>query len=651
MSAIAGIMNVNKEILHPSHKKLFLDGFQQFPSSSKETWQGDNMFLYCHHQCITPESIGEQLPYHDYERQLVITADAILDNRDELIVKLNISKKYEKLITDSKLILLAYDKWKDECPKHLLGDFAFMIWDEKEQKLFGARDFSGARTLYYFNNPEHFAFSTIIEPLFTLPYVNKQLNEEWLAEFLAIPTMVESVSMETTVYKNVMQLPPSHSITVQNGKVSISRYLTLEVNEPLRFGSNDEYEEAFREVLQRAVKERLRTHGKVGSHLSGGLDSGSVVSFAAQELKKKGQKLHTFSYIPEDSFEDWTPYYYQADERPYVKETVRHVGNIKDHYLDFAGKSPLSEIDDFLDIMEMPYKFFENAYWLNGINEYAQKQGVKVLLNGARGNHSISWGSWNMTMNYYGNLLKKLKWIQLNSELNFYCRNFRTGKRVMLPQVVKKAFPNAINMFQKQISTPYQFPAFIEPSFANRTKVYEKLKAYDDIGLHGGTVNNLQEYRMKYYQQLYPWNKSGTANTKLSLRYGMWDRDPTNDLSVIKFCLAVPEEQYVVGGLERSLIRRSMKGWLPEKVRLNQVVRGIQGADTIHRMSSQWKNFIHELESTVHNPIITEFIDKNVIKQSIERIKAEPKPELVFDDDFKILTRTLIVSRFIKQFH
>ena len=126
---------------------------------------------------------------------------------------------------------------------------------------------------------------------------------------------------------------------------------------------------------------------------------------------------------------DWTSKYYIADERPFIKETVNHVGNIHDQYLNFAGKeSSFDEIDDFLSIMEMPYKFFENSYWLKGISEAAQKDGVKILLNGARGNHSISWGSYQLNVEYYASLFKKLKWINLYNELDLYCKNYKYRK-------------------------------------------------------------------------------------------------------------------------------------------------------------------------------------------------------------------------------
>lgn len=647
MSAIIGIHHFH---LEPIATKQITDLFKplrHYPADDVSTWIHNGIFLGCHAQWITPESINEKLPFYDNHRQLAITADAIIDNRDELFAKLQVNKGRSKMIPDSQLILLAYDKWGEEAPKHLIGDFAFMIWDERKQLLFGARDFSGARTLYVYHDQQRVAFSTTIEPLFTLPYVKKILNEEWLAEFLAIPTMVEAVDPFSTVYQSIHQIPPSHSMTVKNGRVTFLRYLTIEADEFTR-GSNEEYEEAFRDVLQQSVKSRLRTRGQVGSHLSGGLDSGTVVSLAAKALQKEQKSLHTFSYIPENSFIDWTHPYYLPDERPFIKETVNYVGNITDHYLNFEGKSPLSEVDDFLELMEMPYKFFENSFWLKGIMEAAHQRGINVLLNGARGNHSISWGSWNLTMEYYASLFKKLKWVTLFQQLDDYTKHFQTGKSNMLPIIVQKAFPAITRLRSKHVQEDYRFQAFIHPSLARKTKVYEKLQ---EFGMHmaGGSIDNLAEYRRMYYQQLYPWNKSGVVGTKLSLRYSLWDRDPTNDLRVINFCLSIPEEQYVLNGLERSLIRRATKDLLPHKVRLNQHSRGIQGADVIHRMAPNWKLFIDELHQLSQDERVAKVLDIDVIKSAISKIGDQPESEIVFADEFKILTRSLIVYRFLKK--
>ncbi|MDQ0256588.1 asparagine synthase (glutamine-hydrolyzing) [Evansella vedderi] len=647
MSAIAGLLHLNQEPIPPEQIHNLMKCFLQFPADDIRTWENESIFLGCHTQWITPESVGEVLPFYDYERQLAITADAIIDNRDELFQKLQVERKLRKAISDSKLILLAYAKWGEESPKHLIGDFAFMIWDEKERKLFGARDFSGARTLYYHSNNEKFAFSTTLQPFFQLPYVPKVLNENWIAEFLAIPAMFEAVDMTSTVYQTINQVPPAHSIKVVHGKVTLSQYCQVTASSKIRLKTNAEYEEAFQEVFERAVEDRIRTYGKVGSHLSGGLDSGTVVSFTAKALREKNKCLHTYSYIPVKDFVDWTPDQFITDESPYIKETVNHVGNIKDQYLSFEGKSPLDEVDHFLDMMEMPYKFFENSFWINGIYEKAHNDGLKIILNGARGNHSISHGSWTLTYNYYAELLKKLKWIRLYNELDIYCKSYRTGKKVMLPFVSKRVLASL--RWNTNVKGDYHFTSFINPDLARRTNVIDKLKAYGvDVTGRGG--EDPSDFRRKHFKQLYSWNKSGTAGTKLSLRYSLWERDPTNDLRVIRFCLSIPEEQFACSGLERSLIRRATKNLLPDKVRLNQRSRGIQGADVIHRMSSNWSSFISDLEQLPSNVILADLLNMEVIKNAISNFKNGPRQELLFDDDFKILSRSLILSRFLKKF-
>ena len=126
----------------------------------------------------------------------------------------------------------------------------------------------------------------------------------------------ESVDVSSTVYKNIEQIPPSHSIKVKDGRITFSRYSLLKEGEKLKLKSNEEYEEAFRDVFQRAVTDRLRTHHKVGTHLSGGLDSGSVASFAAKALRNENKELHSFSYVPIEGFEDWTHKSRMPDERP-----------------------------------------------------------------------------------------------------------------------------------------------------------------------------------------------------------------------------------------------------------------------------------------------------------------------------------------------
>lgn len=645
MSAIAGIHNINKEPISQAQIESMMKALQHFPADDIQVWNKGNIFLGCHAQWITPESINEQLPFYDYQRQLVITSDAIIDNRHELFQLLQVDKKDQNTIPDSLLILLAYHKWGEDCPKYLIGDFAFMIWDEKRQKIFGARDFSGSRTLYYCWKDQKFSFCTTIEPLLTLPNIKKQLNEIWLAEYLAVAGMIDAVDSSITPYLNINQIPPSHSITVVENGVKLKRYCTFNSREQLRLKSDEEYVEAFQDVFQKAVTSRIRTHLNVGSQLSGGLDSGAVASFAAKAVRKENKKLHTFSYVPSKDFTDFTPKHLLPDERPFINKTVRYIGDVKDHYLDFEGKDSYSEIDDFLEIMEMPYKFFENSFWLKGIFEKAQEETIGVLLSGDRGNFTISWGS---ALDYYALLLKRIKWLRLFQELNQYSQNVGGPRLGRLKVIARVGFP-ALDQFFSQ-REPVKRPMIINPSFAEKTEVFNRFKNYgiDQSGWYSSST--IYEERRKHFEDIFHWNAGNTHRAKLSLRYALWKRDPTNDLRVIRFCMSLPEDQYVQNGLDRALIRRSTEGYLPDKVRLNQRIRGVQSADWVHRMIPRWDSFLNEVKELISDKQINHYINGQVLNEAALKLKNEPLPKYATDRHYKILMRTLIVYRFLKKF-
>lgn len=645
MSAITGIYHFDQEPVSIEHSTCLMKTLQKYPANDIQSWNSGHIFLGCHAQWITPESVGELLPYYDQERQLAITADAIIDNREELFDKLQVERNQRVKMSDSELVLLAYHKWGADSPKFLVGDFAFMIWDEKKQQLFGARDFSGSRTLYYYRNRTRFAFCTVIQPLLSLPYVKRELNEQWLAEYLAITGLVDVVDLTSTVYQNIEQVPPSHSIVITRNQITLTRYSTLTSEEPLRLKSNEEYTEAFQEIFQKAVSSRLRTNRQIGAQLSGGLDSGSVVSFAAKALSLENKRLHTFSYIPPKDFKDFLPKSSVADESPYIQSTVRHVGGIKDHYLDFEGRNSLSDVQELLDTMEMPYKFFENSFWLKGIFEKAHEEDVGILLSGARGNLTISWGS---AIDYYAVLLKKLKWVRLAQELHHYSHIAGGSRYRRLPLIARVAFPFIERLFPS--SAPYQLPVLINSDFAQRTDVFSRLKEYgmDRTGWY--TSTDLFELKNKHFADLFTWNATNTFSTKFSLRYSLWKRDPTNDIRVVRFCLSVPENQYVQNGQDRSLIRRSTEALLPDKVRLNQRVRGVQGSDWVHRMIPQWSAFTEEAQQLSTNKRALEFLDGQVVRSALLKIREGVRPELAFDKDYRILMRSLIVGRFINSF-
>lgn len=647
MSAIAGIYHSDNSSIPVEDFTKMMDNLAQFPANDLKAWTDNNIFLGCLSQWITPESIGEPLPFFDHERQLAITADAIIDNRDELFDLLQVDKAFRKTMPDSQLILLSYLKWGNESPKYLVGDFAFMIWDKRKNKLFGARDYVGYRTLYYYHQHHHFAFCTTINALLTLPYTVKQLDENWLAQYIAISGTIDTVDAASTPYRHIEQVPPAHSISLIGNKLTLSRYTSLSDRESIKLKSNEEYIEAFQEVFTKAVKSRLRTHHNIGSQLSGGLDSGAVVGFAAKALKEERKTLHTFSYIPLSNFTDFTPKQLLANESPYINSTVNYVGGIKQHYHDFNDRNSYTDIDDLMESLEMPYKYFENSFWLKGMFEKAHEQGIGVLLNGDRGNFSVSWGS---AIEYYSILLKRFKWVKLLQELNCYSQTVGGARLRMLPDIAKVSFPFIKEMLPKEAIR--QLTKVINLEFADRTDVYSKLKDHgiDETGWFPrlGITNE----RKQILEDIYPWNTGNALTCKLSLRYSLWKRDPTNDIRVVRFCLSLPEDQFVQNGMDRALIRRATEGYLPDNVRLNQRVRGVQGIDWIYRMTLEDRDsFLNELQVMVKDPIIQNYLNVQVLVSSLAKIKENFHPEQATDPNCKILMRSLILYRYLKKFN
>ena len=136
----------------------------------------------------TPESGFEQQPLEHRESGCVVSADVRLDNRTELLGKLGLHAR-QSTIGDAELLLLAYLEWGEQCLAHVLGDFAFAVWDPRQKSLFCARDHFGMRPLYYHEQPgKHFFFASEPRAILVLPQVPYRLNRGRIADFL-VPSL------------------------------------------------------------------------------------------------------------------------------------------------------------------------------------------------------------------------------------------------------------------------------------------------------------------------------------------------------------------------------------------------------------------------------------------------------------------------------
>src|SRR5262249_8962588 len=151
-----------------------------------------------------------QLPCTDPTGRLAITADARIDNREELIAALELTGRPSEAIADSRLILAAYERWAERCPERLLGDFDFAIWDGRRPAFVCARHTFAVRPFYYFRSNRLFAFASEIKALLCLSQVPRRLNEVKVADYLAPGPEDETL----TFYQEIFRLPPGHSLAV-----------------------------------------------------------------------------------------------------------------------------------------------------------------------------------------------------------------------------------------------------------------------------------------------------------------------------------------------------------------------------------------------------------------------------------------------------
>ena len=137
MSAIAGFLGLDGRPVKPKELERMVEVLAHRGLDRQAIWVDGSVGLSHCMLYTTQESLNENLPFE--RGDLVITADARIDNREELIAALGLGKNLTTKITDSELILVAYEKWKERCPEKLLGDFVFSIWDKRKHVLFRAR--------------------------------------------------------------------------------------------------------------------------------------------------------------------------------------------------------------------------------------------------------------------------------------------------------------------------------------------------------------------------------------------------------------------------------------------------------------------------------------------------------------------------------
>jgi asparagine synthase (glutamine-hydrolysing) len=324
---------------------------------------------------ITPEEGAERQPLVDSATGRWVVADVRLDNRAELVAQL--SPAGGAAASDAALLLHAYSVWGAAAPAHLLGDFAFALWDPQRLRLLCARDTGGQRTLFYRVANGVLAAASEIQQLLRDPRMPMEPDDAHIREYLVPANMLRNEkSRGTTFFHGISAVLPGHVLLVEGGRVDSRPYWEPTRVAERRYRSVSECAEHFRGVLFEAVEARLRSTRPVGVMLSGGLDSSSVAC-AGQHLLQvgaaSGARLMGFSA----TFPGL-----ECDERPLIDEIVAQCG-LEVRFIPMAHPGAASEEDGHP--LE-PRRFLQGPLIGSDMREplfrAAAEAGVRVLLTG-----------------------------------------------------------------------------------------------------------------------------------------------------------------------------------------------------------------------------------------------------------------------------
>jgi asparagine synthase (glutamine-hydrolysing) len=508
---------------------------------------------------ITPESAREHQPLLSERGDLVLVADARIDNREELVRTLwGGGHVPNEPPTDAELILEAYRRWGEGCPAYLIGDFAFAVWDARRGRLFAARDAMAMRALYYRVEPRRVLFGTEVKQILAAPGVPARLFEPAVGAYLAGPFG----HMEWSFYEGISQLAPAHALVVDASGQRTWRYWDIDPDFRIEYSTEEEYVEHFLEVFLEAVRCRLRSTKPVGLFLSGGMDSGSIASAAGWLLR--GEEL-----VEEGAFRaycwafDELP---QSDERHISSGIVSHYGfPVTDVSADEAW--PLKDYPAHGPDQDEPWIWPYQALHERTLMA-ASSEGMGLMLSGSRGDEMV--GDWIFDL---PGLLRagqlSTLWDQLRAyqHYNGEALGQATTRRLLKPLLLESwpwGAERALGLRRRlRRSEEPPYPPWVRPEFAERIGLAEIVEQSEPPS---PTTDQARQMR---YGRIFILSSSRlmSADERTRARYGLGFADPWSDRRLAQFVLGVPQWRIQRVGESKRIARLAMRGLMPEQVR------------------------------------------------------------------------------------
>nr|WP_319573294.1 asparagine synthase-related protein [uncultured Draconibacterium sp.] len=518
----------------------------------------------------------------------IISANARIDNREDLIKQLNIDNEG---ISDGELILRAYQKWGKASPKYLLGDFAFIIWDETNQKVFCARDHFGVKLLMYSKTDKGVMITNEPNAFFTSQWLKKELKESWLvAKIWGLAS-----SNNEAAYKGLKMVPAAHYIEIKEGKITIEPYWQLADDTQWKGLSDEALLAELKNRLRHAVAVRLESDYPLACELSEGLDSNAIAGFAAQ-MKPK-EDIYTLSYecvaLNDDTRSVWEKTYQDIFEMLDLHNNLKPV---------WTEKKP-SKQDNAVLVKNIAGTFAVRGGWLWHCN-LAHQKNSRVLLSGWGGDHCVStYGDF-----YESELFSALKWRKVHRLFKDKHRRGRGGNpyKTWIHLLMKHLAPQLAWWYARKhgglehaLWQQSQY-SLLKEDYIKHYRLIPQLKAFTN-GYH-----HYYSTKAHHRRELFDIGvEQRIVDSELSARmFRVEFRYPMLDVPLVEFAYNLPSHLKIYQGIERYAFRKILNGVTTERIQW-RIKADVNHPDKeLFLLSEQEKQ---ELRNLLNKPLLQKY--------------------------------------------
>ena len=575
-------------------------------------WRGAGVALGIHQRYVLPEDRMDRQP--DCRDGIVVAATLRLDNRGALARELEIDSAIAREMPDSEILRAAWRRWGAECVHHLLGDYAFIVWDDVWQTLFCVRDPFGTHPLCYARVGGMVAVASMPKGLIALPNVSRALNEVRLGEHLAMMPRHDG----STFFKDVSLVPPGYLLQITPDRMELRRYWHPPSGVTVRFARDEEYVERFLELYEDAVAVRLRSLDPVAATLSAGLDSGSVTALAARHLAKGGKRLPALTWVPRADAHIPSVPTRLTDERVPAAAVAALYPNVDHLLIEAPDRNPFAELAAFDDAADEPFVTPLTLPMYRAMGDRLRELGCGVLLTGQWGNMTVSYNGLRLPQA----LLRRGRLVRGARETLALARTPGYGYRGALHTALTPLIPQAAQRMLTRVRRRGESGAHplayctVNTAFAAQHRIVERAAELGWIQSTNAPTDGLQ-----LRATILGGIDLGMTHLGLHATLGVQLRDPTVDRRVVEYCFSIPEEQFLRNGTSRWLIRRAMSGLLPSIV-LDAPHRGLQGSDWPRFMDPYREAYAAEVEAIAESPMAARILDVAELRRIME-----PRPE------------------------